>query len=49
MSEPQRQEIARKYVDKQLRVMKRNGLTTKKISANTYKLLVKRIANTVRT
>lgn len=49
MSESRRQEIARKYVDKQLRLMKRHGLTTRKMSPTVYRLLVKRIADTVRT
>lgn len=48
MSESRRQEIAKKYVDKQLKLMKQHGLTARKISPAAYRLLVKRIAATVR-
>ncbi len=48
MSGQERQEIAKKYVDKQLKIMKQHGLTTKKISASKYKSLVNKVAESVR-
>jgi hypothetical protein len=44
----EREKIAKKYVDKQLETMKRHGLIAKKISAGEYRLLVRKVAETVK-
>ncbi len=47
MSENERYEIARAYVDRQLRTMKKNGLRIKKISGHKYRALVRQVAQAV--
>jgi hypothetical protein len=48
MSEQQRQEIAKKYVDKQLAIMRKHGLNKKNISQTKYSSLVRKVAATVK-
>ncbi len=48
MSDEKRYEIAKKYVDKQLKKMKKNGFTTKKISPHEYKSMVKQVAQAIK-
>lgn len=47
MSEEKRLEIAKQYVDKQLKTMKRRGSATKKISQHEYKALIRQVAQAV--
>ncbi len=48
MSDEKRYDIAKKYVDKQLRKIKKNGLTIKKISPHEYKSMVKQVAQAIK-
>lgn len=48
MSEQQRMKIAKAYVDKQLKTMKRRGSAVKRISSHEYNTLVTRVARAVR-
>jgi hypothetical protein len=47
MSDKERYEIAKAFVDKQLKTMEENGLRITKISAHEYDAMVKQIAQTV--
>jgi hypothetical protein len=47
MSEEKRYEVAKKYVDKQLKAKKRFGPDRKRISAQEYKTLIKQVAQAV--
>jgi ribosomal protein S17E len=47
MSDQERYEIAKAYVDKQLKTMEENGLKVKKVSEHEYKTIVKRVAQNV--
>lgn len=49
MSEEKRFEIAKKYVDKQLKTMEKDkrGGTKKKISSHEYKSLIRQVAQAV--
>jgi hypothetical protein len=48
MSPRERYEIAKAYVDKQLKTMEENGLQLTKISAHEYDEMVERVAQTIR-
>jgi hypothetical protein len=48
MSHKERYEIAKAYVDKQLKTMEENGLQLTKISQHEYDAMVEQIAQTVR-
>jgi len=48
MSEGERYEIARAYVDKKLKTMEKSGLKIRKISKRQYQTMVKQIAHAVR-
>jgi hypothetical protein len=43
----ERYQIAKEYVDKQFKNMKKNGLKVKKVSAREYDQMVKRLAKDV--
>jgi hypothetical protein len=47
MSEQEKYQIAKAYVDKQFENMKKNGLKVKKVSAREYEKIVKRIARDI--
>lgn len=47
MSEEKRLQIAKKYVDKQLKTMEQRRGTKKKISPHEYKSLIRQIAQAV--
>lgn len=47
MSEQERYQIAKAYVDRQTKNMEKNGLKVKKVSAREYDKIVKRIAKDV--
>ena len=48
MSEQQKLEVAKQYVDKQLETMKRYGSAPKKMSPQEYRAIVQQIAETVK-
>lgn len=48
MSEQERYQIAKEYVDKQFKNMKKNGLKVKKVSDHKYEAIVKHIAQSVK-
>lgn len=48
MSEEQKLEVARQYVDKQLETMKRYGSAPQEMSEQEYKAIVEQIAETVK-
>jgi hypothetical protein len=47
MSEEKRMQVAKKYVDKQLKTMKRRGSAIRKISSYEYKSLIRQVAQAV--
>lgn len=47
MNDKERYEIAKAYVDKQLKTMEKNGLQVIKMSEHEYETMVKQIAQTV--
>lgn len=47
MSEEKRLEIAKEYVDKQLKAMEESGSAPKEMSPQEYRLLVQEVAETV--
>ncbi len=47
MSNEKRLEIAKEYVDKQLKTMEKFGAAPKEMSPQEYKLLVREVAKTV--
>ena len=47
MSDQERYEIAKAFVDKQLKTMAENGLKVKKVSEHEYKTMIKRVAQNV--
>jgi hypothetical protein len=47
MSDQERYEIAKAYVDKQMKTMEKNGLKVKKVSASEYDQIVKNVAANV--
>ena len=48
MSDKERYEVAKAYVDKQLRTMEQNGLQLTRISQHEYDAMVEQIAQIVR-
>jgi hypothetical protein len=48
MSEQEKYKIAKAYVDKQLRNMKKNGLKVRKVSARKYDQMIKQIARDIK-
>ncbi|HEU0049882.1 MAG TPA: hypothetical protein VFQ43_20000 [Nitrososphaera sp.] len=47
MSAQERYQIAKEYVDRQIQNMEKNGLKVKKISAQEYDHMVKRLAKDI--
>jgi hypothetical protein len=47
MSNDERYEIAKVYVDKQLKKMEKNGLKVKKVSQREYKEMIRQVAQNV--
>jgi len=47
MNDKERYEIAKAYVDKQLKNMEKNGLEIMKISEHEYQTMVKQVAETL--
>lgn len=48
MSDKERYEIAKAYVDRQLKNMEKNGLEVVKISDHEYETMIKKVAETLR-
>jgi hypothetical protein len=48
MSDLERYEIAKAYVDKQLKTMKENGLKVKRVSELEYETMVRQVARSVK-
>ena len=48
MSEQERYDIAKAYVDRQLKNMEKNGLEVMKISEREYETMVRQVAQTVK-
>lgn len=48
MSDLERYEIAKAYVDKQLKTMKENGLKVKRVSDLEYEAIVRQVARSVK-
>ena len=47
MSDKERYEIAKAYIDRQMKSMEENGLRVKKVSASEYEEIVKSVAASV--
>lgn len=47
MSEKQKLEVAKKYIDKQIQIMKDNGCAPKTISSTQYQAMVAQVAKTI--
>jgi hypothetical protein len=47
MSEQERYDIAKAYIDKQMKTMEENGLRVKKVTASEYDQLVRSVAENV--
>ena len=47
MSQEQKYEIAKEYVDQQLRTMKEFGSAPREVSAEEYKSLIEEVADTI--